>query len=118
MSKKLDIGLYGLAVMGQNFALNMASHGFSVAVANRSPGKVDTTVERAAAEGHLPLYGFKDTKEFVNSLSKPRKIIILVQAGKPVDETIEHLAQYMEVSLSFMHYHNTYLLILSLIVAW
>ena len=54
-----DVGLYGLAVMGQNFALNMASKGFSVAVANRSPEKVDTTVERAKSEGGLPLEGFK-----------------------------------------------------------
>ena len=46
-----DVGLYGLAVMGQNFALNMASKGFAVSVANRSPAKVDTTVMRAKAEG-------------------------------------------------------------------
>lgn len=54
-----DVGLYGLAVMGQNFALNMASKGFKVAVCNRSPDKVDTTVERAKAEGDLPMLGFK-----------------------------------------------------------
>jgi hypothetical protein len=93
-----DIGLYGLAVMGQNFALNMASHGFSVAVCNRSPDKVDLTVKRAENEGKLPLYGFKNVSDFVNSLSKPRKVVILVQAGKPVDETIEKLAEFMEVS--------------------
>lgn len=91
-----DIGLYGLAVMGQNFALNMASHGFKVAVCNRSPSKVDTTVERAKAEGDLPLIGLKDPKDFVSELSKPRKIVILVQAGKPVDLTIEKLSEYME----------------------
>jgi 6-phosphogluconate dehydrogenase len=91
-----DVGLYGLAVMGQNFALNMAQHGFKVAVCNRSPDKVDTTVERAKAEGNLPLVGYKDPQEFVKSLSKPRKIVILVQAGKPVDLTIENLSQYME----------------------
>ena len=55
-----DVGLYGLAVMGQNFALNMASHGFKVAVCNRSPDKVDATVTRAVAEGNLPLVGYKD----------------------------------------------------------
>ena len=91
-----DIGLYGLAVMGQNFALNMAEHGFKVAVCNRSPGKVDTTVERAKAEGNLPLEGYKDPKEFVASLSKPRKIVILVQAGKPVDATIATLSEHLE----------------------
>ena len=47
----MDIGLYGLAVMGQNFALNMASKGFRVGVCNRSPSKVETTVQRAKAEG-------------------------------------------------------------------
>ncbi len=91
-----DIGLYGLAVMGQNFALNMAEHGFKVAVCNRSPSKVDMTVERAKAEGSLPLVGAKDPKEFVALLAQPRKIVILVQAGKPVDDTIELLSQYME----------------------
>jgi 6-phosphogluconate dehydrogenase len=54
-----EVGLYGLAVMGQNFALNMASKGFKVAVANRSPEKVDSTVARAKAEGDLPMEGFK-----------------------------------------------------------
>lgn len=96
-TKKNDVGLYGLAVMGQNFALNMASHGFSVAVCNRSSDKVDTTVARAVAEGNLPLSGFKDVGDFVRSLSKPRKVIILVQAGKPVDDTIQLLSQHMEV---------------------
>ena len=70
-----DIGLFGLAVMGQNFALNMAEHGFSVSVANRSPEKVDTTVKRAQTEGPggkpLPLTGHKDIEEFVASLAKP-----------------------------------------------
>jgi 6-phosphogluconate dehydrogenase len=63
-----EIGLYGLAVMGQNFALNMASHGFRVAVCNRSPDKVDATVARAAQEGNLPLIGFKNPKDFVGEL--------------------------------------------------
>lgn len=91
-----DIGLYGLAVMGQNFALNMAEHGFKVSVCNRSPAKVDTTVARAKDEGNLPLEGHKDVGEFVASLSKPRKIVILVMAGKPVDDTIALLAEHME----------------------
>ena len=60
-----DIGLYGLAVMGQNFALNMASHGFKVSVCNRSPDKVDAAVARAVQEGELPLIGFKNPKDFV-----------------------------------------------------
>ena len=91
-----DIGLWGLAVMGQNFALNMASHGFKVCVGNRTYAKVETTVERAKAEGDLPIFGAESVPEFVARLSKPRKVVILVQAGKPVDSTIETLSQYME----------------------
>lgn len=94
--KLCDIGLYGLAVMGQNFALNMASHGFSVCVGNRSPAKVDLTVQRAKDEGNLPLIGSYSPQELVSKLSKPRKIVILVMAGKPVDDTIAALSEYME----------------------
>lgn len=91
-----DIGLYGLAVMGQNFALNMAEHGFKVCVGNRSQSKVDATVERAKREGNLDIVGSDSPQDFVSKLSKPRKIVILVQAGKPVDMTIEKLSEYMD----------------------
>jgi 6-phosphogluconate dehydrogenase len=74
----------------------MAEHGFKVVVCNRSPDKVDTTVERAKAEGDLPLIGKKDIGEFVAEIKKPRKVVILVQAGKPVDDTIAKLAEFME----------------------
>jgi hypothetical protein len=94
--EKCDIGLWGLAVMGQNFALNMASHGFRVCVGNRSPAKVDITVERAAKEGNLPLVGSMNAKNFVAHLKKPRKVILLVQAGKPVDDTVAILSMHME----------------------
>lgn len=96
MSELCDVGLWGLAVMGQNFALNMASEGFRVVVGNRSISKVDVTVQRAKKEGNLPLIGASDQKDFISKLSKPRKVIILVMAGKPVDETIASLAEYME----------------------
>lgn len=97
MSEDLyEMGLYGLAVMGQNFALNMASHGFSVAVGNRSSGKVDLTVSRAKAEGDLPIKGCYSVEEFVASIQKPRRVVILVQAGKPVDATIAALSEHME----------------------
>jgi 6-phosphogluconate dehydrogenase len=96
MSDLCDIGLWGLAVMGQNFALNMASHGFKVCVGNRTLSKVDDVVERARAEGDLPLVGSLSVEEFVAKISKPRKIVILVQAGKAVDETLEKLSQYLE----------------------
>lgn len=96
MSELCDVGLYGLAIMGQNFALNMAEHGFKVCVGNRSAGKIDTTVKRAKEEGNLPIVGAETIEEFVSKISKPRKIVILVQAGKPVDETIAKLSQFME----------------------
>jgi len=91
-----DIGLYGLAVMGQNFALNMASHNFRVVVGNRSPSKVELTVQRAEDEGGLPIIGAMTPEEFCMQLSKPRKIILLVMAGKPVDDTIATLSKYLE----------------------
>eukprot|EP00245_Coleochaete_scutata_P004055 TRINITY_DN1623_c0_g1_i1.p1 TRINITY_DN1623_c0_g1~~TRINITY_DN1623_c0_g1_i1.p1 ORF type:complete len:567 (-),score=127.77 TRINITY_DN1623_c0_g1_i1:596-2296(-) len=90
------IGLCGLAVMGQNLALNIAEKGFPISVYNRSSSKVDDTVERAKKEGDLPVKGFYDAKEFVNSIQKPRAIIILVKAGKPVDDTIATLSAYLE----------------------
>jgi len=74
----------------------MASHGFSVCVANRSPSKVDLTVSRAKEEGDLPLVGAYSPKEFVDRLERPRKVILLVMTGKPVDDTIALLAEHME----------------------
>lgn len=91
-----DVGLWGLAVMGQNFALNMASHEFKVVVGNRSPAKVDLTVQRAKDEGNLPLVGSTGHEDFISQLSKPRKIVLLVMAGKPVDDTIAALAAHLE----------------------
>ncbi|KAK9061800.1 hypothetical protein SSX86_018983 [Deinandra increscens subsp. villosa] len=95
-SKLTRIGLAGLAVMGQNLALNIAEKGFPISVYNRSTSKVDETVERAEKEGNLPLFGFHDPESFVNSIQKPRVIIMLVKAGAPVDQTIKTLSQYME----------------------
>jgi hypothetical protein len=74
----------------------MASHGFSVCVGNRSTPKVETTVQRAKDEGGLPLVGAMTTAECVARLSKPRKVVILVQAGKSFDDTIAQLSAYME----------------------
>ncbi|CAM6094964.1 unnamed protein product [Calypogeia fissa] len=90
------IGLAGLAVMGQNLALNIAEKGFPISVYNRSANKVDDTVERAKEEGELPLTGYYDPEKFVHSIQKPRSIIMLVKAGAPVDQTIQTLSKYME----------------------
>lgn len=92
-----DIGLVGLAVMGQNLALNVAEKGFSISVYNRSGDKTDACVRRAEKEGlESGLIGYHDMEDFVASLSTPRKVIILVKAGAPVDATIEQLSKYME----------------------
>lgn len=91
------VGLVGLAVMGQNLALNVADHGYQISVYNRSYSKTQDTVQRAKAEGlGDKLVGFKDVQDFVSSLQRPRKVILLVKAGKPVDATIETLKGLLE----------------------
>jgi len=94
-----QFGLYGLAVMGQNFALNVAEKGFSISVCNRSPAKVDDCVKRAGEElgaNASNLKGFHDAEEFVTSLAKPRKVMFLVKAGAPVDACIDLFLDLLE----------------------
>jgi 6-phosphogluconate dehydrogenase len=91
MSKTLsDVGLIGLAVMGQNLALNIADHGFQISVYNRTTEKTDRFV---AENPNTPggLIGTKTLHEFVQTLAKPRKIIILVQAGAATDAVVDTL---------------------------
>ena len=90
------IGLAGLAVMGQNLALNVAEKGFPISVYNRTASKVDETVARAVAEGKLPLSGHYNPRDFVLSIARPRSVVILVKAGSPVDQTIAALTEYLE----------------------
>ncbi|KAF8013344.1 hypothetical protein BT93_I1244 [Corymbia citriodora subsp. variegata] len=89
------IGLAGLAVMGQNLALNIADKGFPISVYNRTASKVDETLDRAASEGGLPLSGHYSPRDFVLSIKPPRSVIILVKAGAPVDQTIAALSDHM-----------------------
>lgn len=92
-----DIGLIGLAVMGSNLALNIAEKGYSIAVHNRSPGRIDEFVEEAKKEGLDGKVTAKyDLAEFVQAVKAPRSIIIMVKAGKPVDEMIEQLLPHLE----------------------
>jgi 6-phosphogluconate dehydrogenase (decarboxylating) len=85
------------ANMGQNLALNVAEKGFKISVYNRSSDKTDACVARAQKEGlGGNLQGFKDIKDFVASLERPRRVIILVKAGAPVDATIAALSEHME----------------------
>ncbi len=84
-----DIGLIGLAVMGENLVLNMESHGFTVAVFNRTTAKVDAFV--AGRASGKKIIGTHSLEELVGALKSPRKIMIMVQAGKPVDDVIAAL---------------------------
>ncbi|HEY2510009.1 MAG TPA: NADP-dependent phosphogluconate dehydrogenase [Polyangiaceae bacterium] len=89
------IGLVGLAVMGQNLALNIADHGFRISVFNRTTATTDTFLkENPNAPGGL--VGTHTLEEFVASLEKPRKIVILVKAGAPTDAVIDGLTKLLE----------------------
>jgi 6-phosphogluconate dehydrogenase len=85
-----DIGLIGLAVMGENLVLNMESHGFTVAVFNRTTSKVDAFVQ-GRAKGKK-IVGTRSPQELVGALKSPRKIMIMVKAGAAVDDVINEFA--------------------------
>jgi 6-phosphogluconate dehydrogenase len=89
MDKKSDIGLIGLAVMGENLALNIESKGFTVSVYNRTTSKVDKLIEGKAKDKNI--IGTHSLEEFINSIEQPRKIILMVKAGKAVDAVIDQL---------------------------
>jgi 6-phosphogluconate dehydrogenase len=94
MTQQSDIGLIGLAVMGENLALNIANHGFPISVFNRTLSKVDDFIG-GRAKGK-PVFGAHSLEELIGSLKKPRKIILLVKAGQAVDDFIEHLLPHLE----------------------
>lgn len=91
---KYDIGLIGIAVMGENLALNMASKGFSVVVSSRNQETVDTFLE-GRAKGQS-IAGTTDVKTLVSMLKKPRKVLLMIKAGKPVDMVIDSLIPLLE----------------------
>ncbi|HLS28107.1 MAG TPA: NADP-dependent phosphogluconate dehydrogenase, partial [Opitutales bacterium] len=93
--KQSDIGLIGLAVMGQNLALNVADHGFRISVYNRTTA---TTQKFVSENPDTPggLIGHETLEDFVGSLAKPRRIIVLVKAGKPTDAVIESLLPLLD----------------------
>ena len=91
---KADIGLIGLAVMGENLVLNMESKGYTVAVFNRSVDKVEKFINgRGAGKNFI---GAKSLEELVTAIERPRKVMMLVKAGKPVDDFIEQLIPLLE----------------------
>jgi 6-phosphogluconate dehydrogenase len=94
MKQLADIGLIGLAVMGENLVLNMESKGFTVAVFNRTIEKVDKFIEGRAKGKNI--IGTRSIEEFVQSVKRPRKLMLLVKAGKAVDDFIEKLIPYLD----------------------
>ena len=89
-----EIGLIGLAVMGQNLALNIADHGFGISVFNRTFSKTQAFLEENQTTKNL--VGFENINEFVDSLARPRKIVIMVQAGAATDAVIESLIPLLD----------------------
>ncbi len=94
MKQKADIGLIGLAVMGENLVLNMESKGYTVAVYNRTVEKVDQFINgRGAGKKFI---GTHSIEQLCDSLEKPRKVMMLVKAGKPVDDFIDLIIPHLE----------------------
>lgn len=91
---KANIGLVGLAVMGENLVLNMESHGYSVAVFNRTTSKVDDFTNGRGKGKNI--IGTHSVEEFVNAIERPRKIMIMVKAGGPVDAFIDQVIPYLD----------------------
>jgi len=94
MKEKADIGVVGLAVMGENLILNMEGKGFTVACFNRTVEKVDAFV-RGRGKGRN-IIGCRSLKELAGNLSRPRKVLMMVKAGGAVDELIETIAHFLE----------------------
>ena len=94
MAQQCDIGLIGLAVMGENLALNIESRGYSIAVFNRTTSKVDDLIN-GRAKGKK-FVGCHSPEELVKNLTKPRKIMMMVKAGPPVDELIDELIPLLD----------------------
>ena len=92
MSKQ-QIGVIGMAVMGRNLALNIESRGFSVSIYNRSRDKTEEVIAEHSDKRLVPYYSIED---FVNSLEKPRRILIMVQAGKGTDAVIDELRPLLD----------------------
>lgn len=110
MIKLSNIGVAGLAVMGENLVLNMESKGFSVSVFNRTGSKVDGFLEGRAKDKNIS--GFYSVEKFAGSLERPRKVMMMLKAGKVVDGFIEQLLPYLEegdivIDGGNSNYHDT-----------
>lgn len=103
--QKSDIGLIGLAVMGQNLARNISNNGFKISVYNRTSS---VTEEFLAEHGSETLVGETDLEAFVQSIKTPRKIGVMVKAGKPVDMVIESLIPLLDKGDTIIDFGNTH----------
>ena len=90
---KADFAMIGLAVMGENLALNIEEHGFTVAVWNREPTTLQNFIAKHAGKKFV---GASTPQELVASLQRPRRIMMMIKAGAPVDQTIEKLVPYLD----------------------
>ena len=104
------IGVTGLAVMGANLARNLARNGFTVALHNRSVEKTDALLAKHGTDGDF--IRTETLQELVDSLEKPRRVLIMVKAGKPVDSVIEQLEPLLEpgdiiIDAGNSHYEDT-----------
>ena len=104
-TKTAKIGMIGLAVMGENLAMNIERNGFPIAVFNRDPAKVDNFVARTPGKHVIPT---KSPEEFIHSLERPRKVILLVKAGDPVDWTIDQIKPFLEAGDIVIDGGNSY----------
>jgi len=106
MEQQADIAVIGLAVMGQNLILNMNDHGYVVAAYNRTVGRVDEFLANAAKGSNV--IGVRSIKEMMNVLKRPRKIMLMVKAGSPVDSTIEQILPFCEKGDCIIDGGNSY----------
>src|ERR1043166_8754990 len=95
MEPTADIALIGLAVMGQNLIMNMNDHGYTVVAYNRTTSKVDEFLNDAA-KGRKTIIGAHSIEEMIGLLKRPRKVMLMVKAGAPVDDFIETLLPHLE----------------------
>jgi 6-phosphogluconate dehydrogenase len=94
MAGQCELGVTGLATMGANLARNMARNGVQVAVHNRTESRTRELLDHHGTEGEL--VGTFSTEEFVDALARPRRILVMVKAGRPVDAVLEELAGHLD----------------------
>lgn len=94
MNNKQKLGIVGLGVMGSNLSLNISAHGYSISIYNRSSEKTNLLISKNYNKNIVPFFSIKD---FVNSIEKPRKILLMVQAGQATDSTICSITPFLDI---------------------